>query len=56
MNLKSELRMVASSLCHWDGTEETEAKIKEDTQATIRCVPFYVRTDRRRGHGEWKAS
>ena len=27
-------------LCHWDGTEETEAKIKEDTQATIRCVPF----------------
>ncbi len=27
-------------LCHWDGTPETEAKIKEDTQATIRCVPF----------------
>ena len=23
-----------------DGTAETEAKIKEDTQATIRCVPF----------------
>ncbi len=29
-------------LCPWDGTEETEAKIKEDTQATIRCVPFDV--------------
>ncbi len=29
-------------LCHWDGTAETEAKIKEDTQATIRCVPFDV--------------
>lgn len=29
-------------LCHWDGTEETEAKIKEETQATIRCVPFGV--------------
>ena len=27
-------------LCHWDGTVETEAKIKEETQATIRCVPF----------------
>lgn len=27
-------------LCHWDGTAETEAKIKEDTQATIRCIPF----------------
>ena len=33
-------------LCHWDGTAETEAKIKEDTQATIRCVPFaYEQTD-----------
>ena len=27
-------------LCHWDGTAETEAKIKEETQATIRCEPF----------------
>ena len=27
-------------LCHWDGTAETEARIKEDTQATIRCMPF----------------
>ena len=27
-------------LCHWDGTPETEAKIKEETQATIRCVPY----------------
>ena len=27
-------------LCHWDGTAETEAKIKEETQATIRCVPY----------------
>lgn len=25
---------------HWDGTPETEAKIKEETKATIRCVPF----------------
>ena len=23
---------------HWDGTKETEAKIKEETQATIRCI------------------
>ncbi|MCQ2095712.1 MAG: proline--tRNA ligase [Bacteroidaceae bacterium] len=27
-------------LCPWDGTAETEARIKEETQATIRCVPF----------------
>ena len=27
-------------LCHWDGTAETETQIKEETQATIRCVPF----------------
>ncbi|HRR62224.1 MAG TPA: proline--tRNA ligase [Paludibacteraceae bacterium] len=27
-------------LCHWDGTSETEEKIKEETKATIRCIPF----------------
>jgi len=27
-------------LCHWDGTAETEAKIKEETKATIRCIPL----------------
>jgi len=27
-------------LAHWDGTEETENKIKEETKATIRCIPF----------------
>ena len=27
-------------LAHWDGTEETEAKIQEETKATIRCIPF----------------
>ncbi len=27
-------------LCPWDGTAETEAQIKADTQATIRCKPF----------------
>ena len=25
---------------HWDGTEETEEKIKEQTKATIRCIPL----------------
>ena len=29
-------------LCPWDGTPETEAQIKDETQATIRCVPFGV--------------
>ena len=27
-------------LAHWDGTDETEALIKEETQATIRCIPL----------------
>ena len=27
-------------LAHWDGTSETEAIIKEETKATIRCIPF----------------
>ncbi|MDT0293268.1 proline--tRNA ligase [Mesonia ostreae] len=27
-------------LAHWDGTAETETKIKEFTKATIRCIPL----------------
>ncbi|MCA0363812.1 MAG: proline--tRNA ligase [Bacteroidetes bacterium] len=27
-------------LAHWDGTSETEEKIKDLTKATIRCIPF----------------
>lgn len=27
-------------LVHWDGTSETEEKIKAETQATIRCIPL----------------
>jgi prolyl-tRNA synthetase len=27
-------------LAHWDGTSETEEKIKEETKATIRCIPL----------------
>lgn len=27
-------------LAHWDGTSETEQKIKEETKATIRCIPL----------------
>jgi prolyl-tRNA synthetase len=27
-------------MAHWDGTAETEMKIKEETKATIRCIPF----------------
>ena len=37
---KAKVKNGGFFLCHWDGTAETEAKIKEDTQATIRCVPF----------------
>ncbi len=25
---------------HWDGTDETEARIKAETKATIRCIPL----------------
>ncbi len=27
-------------LAHWDGTAETEKRIKDETKATIRCIPF----------------
>jgi prolyl-tRNA synthetase len=28
-------------MAHWDGTSETEEKIKTETKATIRCIPLY---------------
>lgn len=27
-------------MAHWDGTPETEERIKQETKATIRCIPF----------------
>jgi prolyl-tRNA synthetase len=30
---------------HWDGTAETENKIKEITQATIRCIPLDLKRE-----------
>ncbi|MGZ5242522.1 MAG: proline--tRNA ligase [Bacteroidia bacterium] len=30
---------------HWDGTSETEEKIKEETKATIRCIPLEHETE-----------
>jgi prolyl-tRNA synthetase len=27
-------------LAHWDGTAETEDRVKEETKATIRCIPL----------------
>jgi prolyl-tRNA synthetase len=32
-------------LAHWDGTAETEQKIKEETKATIRCIPLESTTE-----------
>lgn len=37
---KKEIDKGGFFLAHWDGTAETEAKVKEETQATIRCIPF----------------
>jgi prolyl-tRNA synthetase len=30
---------------HWDGTNETEEKIKELTKATIRCIPLEMKEE-----------
>jgi prolyl-tRNA synthetase len=30
---------------HWDGTNETEEKIKELTKATIRCIPLQIKEE-----------
>lgn len=37
---KEEIEKGGFLLCHWDGTPETEARIKEETKATIRCIPL----------------
>lgn len=37
---KTEIEKGGFLLCHWDGTPETEEKIKEETKATIRCIPM----------------
>ncbi|MBO4443706.1 MAG: proline--tRNA ligase [Bacteroidaceae bacterium] len=37
---KVEIEKGGFILAHWDGTPETEERIKDETKATIRCVPF----------------
>ncbi len=39
-DFKVEIEKGGFLLCHWDGTAETEEKIKEETKATIRCIPI----------------
>jgi prolyl-tRNA synthetase len=36
---KEQIQTGKFLLCHWDGTAETEQKIKDETKATIRCIP-----------------
>ena len=36
---KEEIKKGGFLLCHWAGTAETEQKIKDETKATIRCIP-----------------
>tara|TARA_Y100000746_G_C15464457_1_gene433131 strand:+ start:1745 stop:3214 length:1470 start_codon:yes stop_codon:yes gene_type:complete len=31
--------------CGWDGSDESEKKIKDETKATIRCIPFDEKPD-----------
>ena len=37
---KEQIEKGGFVLAHWDGTSETEERIKEETKATIRCIPF----------------
>jgi prolyl-tRNA synthetase len=37
---KIEIEKGGFFLAHWDGTPETEELIKQETKATIRCIPF----------------
>jgi len=37
---KEEIEKGGFLLCHWDGTPETEELVKNETKATIRCIPL----------------
>jgi len=37
---KNQIEKGGFLLAHWDGTAETEEKIKNETKATIRCIPL----------------
>lgn len=37
---KVEIEKGGFLLCHWDGTTETEELVKNETKATIRCIPL----------------
>ena len=37
---KEQIEKGGFIMAHWDGTPETEEKIKEETKATIRCIPL----------------
>ena len=37
---KEQIEKGGFVLAHWDGTAETEEKIKQETKATIRCIPL----------------
>ena len=37
---KVEIEKGGFLMCHWDGTAETEELIKNETKATIRCIPL----------------
>jgi prolyl-tRNA synthetase len=37
---KSQIEEGGFIMAHWDGTAETEEKIKDETKATIRCIPL----------------
>ncbi len=37
---KDQIEKGGFIMAHWDGTAETEEKIKDETKATIRCIPL----------------
>ncbi|MFM8432217.1 MAG: His/Gly/Thr/Pro-type tRNA ligase C-terminal domain-containing protein, partial [Bacteroidota bacterium] len=42
---KQKIEVGGFLLAHWDGTPETEQKIKDETKATIRCIPLNAKQE-----------
>lgn len=42
---KQQIEKGGFVMAHWDGSAETENKIKEQTKATIRCIPLDIKEE-----------
>jgi len=45
-DFKENIKKGGLIIAHWDGTKETEEKIKKETKASIRCIPINLKNEK----------